>query len=46
MAFRRVDIRDIGFMTFITKGLDTADARTFNPDGSQRWRGIYKRKSR
>jgi len=46
LAFRRVDTREIGFMTFITKGADTADARTFNPDGSPRWRGVYRRQGR
>jgi hypothetical protein len=41
MAFRRTNSPDLGFVTFILRNATTADSRTFNPDGSQRWRGVY-----
>jgi hypothetical protein len=42
-AFRRTNTRDIGFVTFILRNPKTADSRSFNPDGSQRWQGVYLR---
>jgi hypothetical protein len=41
MAFRRTNRVDVGFVTFIFRNATRADARTFNPDGSQRWAGAY-----
>lgn len=44
-AFRRVDIADIGFAALFIASADRAQSRSFNPDGSPRWRGNYIRKS-
>lgn len=41
MAFRRNNRADVGFITFIFRSATRADAHTFNPDGSQRWAGVY-----
>ena len=43
LAFARVNSREIGYATFHFQGADRADARTFNADGTQRWRGVYVR---
>lgn len=44
-AFRRVDIADHGFMVMLVEKANLARGRSFNPDGSARWRGNYVRKS-
>jgi hypothetical protein len=41
LAFRRTNTRDIGFATFQLRDKRTADARTFNPDGTVRWKDVY-----
>lgn len=41
MAFKRVNHTDLGYVTFILRDAKTADARTFNPDGTLRWSGVY-----
>jgi hypothetical protein len=43
LAFRRTNSRDLGFVTFQLTDAKRADGRTFNADGSQRWRGVYLR---
>jgi len=43
VAFRRTNARDIGYATMHLRDANTADARTFNPDGTQRWKGVYVR---
>jgi hypothetical protein len=44
MAFRRTNNQDLGFVTFILRDATSADSRTFNPDGTQRWRGVYRKR--
>jgi hypothetical protein len=46
LAFRRLNNSDIGFVTLILRDAKTADGRTFNADGTQRWRGVYAMKTR
>ena len=41
LAFRRLNARDIGYATFHLRDKKTADGRTFNPDGTLRWKGLY-----
>lgn len=41
LSFRRISNRDLGFATFVGRDAKTADARTFNPDGTIRWKGVY-----
>lgn len=43
VAFQRTDNREIGFLLFLPRNPSLADARTLNPDGTQRWRGAYRR---
>ena len=43
LAFRRTNSRDLGFVTFHLRDARSADARTFNADGSKRWEGTYVR---
>ncbi len=43
LTFRRGNKPDLGFVSFKLRSDGAADAATFNPDGSQRWKGIYHR---
>lgn len=43
LTFRRGNKPDMGFVSFHLRSDGAADAATFNPDGSQRWKGIYHR---
>jgi hypothetical protein len=44
MAFRRTNKQDLRFVTFVLRDATSAGSRTFNPDGTQRWRGLYRKR--
>lgn len=43
LTFRRGNKPDMGFVSFRLRSDGAADAATFNPDGTQRWKGVYHR---